>query len=63
MKMLLTREKLFSFKLTVFEYDELKNSDTSERSKKAKTAIRKAQRPEHILALYSRFLEMKMQNS
>ena len=44
------REKLFSFKLTVFEYDEVKNSDTSERSKKAKTAIRKAERPEHILA-------------
>ena len=44
------KERLFSLKLNIFEQDEVKNADTSERSKSAKTAIRKATQPYQILA-------------
>jgi len=49
------KERLFSLKLSIFEKDEVKDSDTSERSKNAKTAIRKASSPIEILALYQVF--------
>lgn len=49
------KEKLFSLKLSIFEKDEVKDSGTSERSKNAKTAIRKASSPIEILALYQVF--------
>ena len=50
------KEKLFSLKLSIFEKDEVKDSGTSERSKSAKTAIRKASSPIEILALYQLFI-------
>ena len=50
------KEKLFSLKLSIFEKDEVKDSGTSERSKSAKTAIRKASSPIQILALYQLFI-------
>jgi hypothetical protein len=49
------KERLFSLKLSIFEKPEVKDSDTSERSKNAKTAIRKASSPIEILALYQVF--------
>jgi len=49
------KERLFSLKLSIFEKDEVKDSDTSERSKNAKTAIRKASSPIEILSLYQVF--------
>jgi hypothetical protein len=49
------KERLFALKLSIFEKDEVKVSDTSERSKTAKTAIRKANSPVEILALYQLF--------
>jgi len=49
------KERLFSLKLSIFEKPEVKDSDTSERSKSAKTAIRKASNPIEILALYQVF--------
>lgn len=49
------KERLFALKLSIFEKDEVKGSDTSERSKTAKTAIRKANSPVEILALYRIF--------
>jgi len=49
------KERLFSLKLSIFEKDEVKDSGTSERSKSAKTAIRKASSPIEILALYQVF--------
>ncbi len=50
------KERLFSLKLSIFEKDEVKDSGTSERSKSAKTAIRKASSPIEILALYQLFI-------
>lgn len=44
------KERLFSLKLNIFEKDEVKNSDASERSKNAKTTVRKALRPIQALA-------------
>jgi hypothetical protein len=49
------KEKLFSLKLSIFEKDEVKDSEVNEKTKSAKTAIRKAKNPIEILALYQLF--------
>ena len=49
------KERLFSLKLNIFEKDEVKNSDTSERSKNAKTTVRKALKPIQAIAALELF--------
>jgi len=49
------KETLFSLKLSAFEKDEVKDSEVNEKTKSAKTAIRKAKNPIEILALYQLF--------
>ena len=49
------KERLFSLKLSIFEKDEVKDSEVTEKTKSAKTAIRKASSPIEILALYQLF--------
>jgi len=49
------KERLFSLKLNIFEQDDVKNSDVSERTKSAKTAIRKSGDPIEALTYYQIF--------
>ena len=49
------KERLFSLKLNIFEQDDVKNSDVSERTKSAKTAIRKSSDPIEALTYYQIF--------
>ena len=53
------KERLFSLKLNVFEQVEVKNADTSDNSKKSKTAIRKSTDPIQILSLLQSFRNEK----
>lgn len=53
------KERLFSLKLNVFEQFEVKNADTSDNSKKTKTAIRKSIDPIQILSLLQSFRNEK----
>ena len=53
------KERLFSLKLNVFEQVEVKNADTSDNSKKSKTAIRKSIDPIQILSLLQSFRNEK----
>jgi len=49
------KERLFSLKLNIFEQVEVKNSDVSDKTKIAKTAIRKSNDPIEALASYQIF--------
>lgn len=49
------KETLFSLKLSAFEKDEVKDSEVNEKTKSAKTAIRKSTNPLQVLALYQTF--------
>ena len=53
------KERLFSLKLNIFEQDDVKNSDVSERTKSAKTAIRKSSDPIEALTYYQIFKNNK----
>jgi len=49
------KETLFLLKLSAFEKDEVKDSEVNEKTKSAKTAIRKSTNPLQVLALYQTF--------
>ena len=49
------KERLFSLKLNIFEQVDVKNSDVSERTKSAKTAIRKSSDPIEVSYILSNF--------
>ena len=53
------KERLFSLKLSVFEQNVVKDADTSDNSKKTKTAIRKSTDPIQILSLLQSFRNEK----
>ena len=52
---------MFSLKLNIFEQDDVKNSDVSETTKSAKTAIRKSSDPIEALTYYQIFRNDKME--
>ena len=55
------KERLFSLKLNIFEQVEVKNSDVSDKTKIAKTAIRKSSDPIEALTYYQIFRNDKME--
>ena len=50
------KESLFSLKLSAFEKDEVKDSEVTDRTKSAKTGMRKSIHPLQVLAFYNVFV-------